>query len=101
MIDRGRDAGIKVAPPSEPDRGFSPPFGAACQHRISVGWEVFLCGPFAGQSSPPCLDRAPERLITNGGLFLPADLIRSIFLRPFAPRALPRFGATMDALTST
>jgi hypothetical protein len=41
-----------------------------------------------------------DRSLT-GVFFLPADLIRSIFLRPLAPRALPRFCATMDALTST
>jgi hypothetical protein len=76
-------------------------FAAACQQRIRVGWKVFLCAPFTGQSSPPCTDRVPEGPITNGGFFLPADLIRSIFLRPLAPRALPRFCATMDALTST
>jgi hypothetical protein len=54
---------------------------------------VFLCAPFTGQSSPPCSDLPPERLITNGGFFLPTSLIRSIFLRPLAPRALPRFCA--------
>src|ERR1700760_179584 len=41
----------------------------------------------------PCIDRAPKNVNTNGGFFLPADLIRSIFLRPLAPRALPRFCA--------
>jgi hypothetical protein len=41
----------------------------------------------------PCIDRAPKNVNTNGGFFLPADLIRSIFLPPLAPRALPRFCA--------